>query len=112
MMGRLGAFYLGKKQVGGFLDWKLTFNMAEGLKDGDKTFKPQSWRIVAWAHWVSQVLDPGDLVDIKLCDNTGTAYWTGTGKIASTITKNLETLMHIQLEFLGSGPLEGGKVDG
>ena len=110
MNGRLGALYIGKKQVGGFLDWSYRPNLVTGQEGEDRTVKLQSWKVVAWAHWVKQQLLPGDAVRIKICADAGPAYWEADCKIASTPSRTLETLVHIQFELIGSGELEAGKV--
>ncbi len=110
MNGRLGAIYIGKKQVGGFLDWRYTPNLTDGQDGNAKTHKLQSWKVTAWAHWVKQKLDPGTPVRIRICADAGPAYWEGTGRVMSRLTDTLETLIHIQVEIIGSGELEGKQI--
>lgn len=110
MNGRLGAIYIGGQQVGGFLDWHQKLNLTEGVKDGDTTHKVRSWRILAWAHWLTRVLEPDTEVMIKLCADAGPNYWEGTGRISSKLTTTMGVLIHNQIEIIGSGELEGKKV--
>ena len=110
MNGRLGALYIGEKQVGGFLDWHVQLNIADGVKDNDRTQKVQSWKVTAWAHWISRLIEPGIEVKLRLCADAGNAYWEGTGRLATTPTKMIETLIHLQIEILGTGELVGGMV--
>lgn len=111
MNGRLGALYIGEKQVGGFLDWRYAPNLITSIDDGDQTQKVQSWKITAWAHWVRREILPGTAVRIRLCADAGKAYWEAKGVLASAPTKMIETLVHLQIEILGSGELTGGMVD-
>ena len=110
MNGRLGALYIGEKQVGGFLDWRYNPNLLTGIDDGNQTQKLQSWKVTAWAHWVSRLIEPGTEVKLRLCADVGNAYWEGTGRLATTPTKMIETLIHLQIEILGTGELVGGMV--
>ncbi len=110
MNGKLGAIYIGNQQVGGFLDWHQKLNLTDGVQDGDATHKVQSWRIIAWAHWLMRVIEPDAIVKIRLCADEGPAYWEGTGRIASKMTATMGTLTHLQFEVIGSGELEGKKV--
>lgn len=107
MNGKLGAIYIGKRQVGGFLDWDVKLNLKEGDEDGNRTVKPYAWKVTARAHWLSRILDPGDEVRLKLCSDAGTGYWECTGMIDCTLTKTMETLIHTFLDVIGSGELEG-----
>ncbi len=107
MNGRLGAIYIGGKQVGGFLDWQVRLNMADGVKDNDRTQKVQSWRVTAWSHWLTRLLELNAKVTIKLCADEGSAYWEGAGRIASKLTATMGTLTHTQFEVIGAGVLEG-----
>ena len=107
MEGRLGAIYIGKKQVGGFLDWHVKLNLTSGVDGTDKTVKLQSWKVVSWAHWLYQLLEPETKVRLKLCASTGKGYWECTGKVASQPTRTMGTLIHVRLDFNGTGELEG-----
>jgi len=108
--GRLGAIYIGSKQVGGFLDWHVKLNLNEGVDGDDKTAKLQSWKVISWAHWLSQPLEPDTQVRLKLCSDAGYAYWECTGKVASRATKTIGMLVHLRLNFIGSGELEAKEV--
>ncbi len=110
MNGRLGAIYIGRQQVGGFLDWHQKLNMLDGVVKGDATHKIGSWRIIAWAYWLTQIITPGTIVKIKLCADAGPVYWEGTGRITSKMMTTMGTLVHNQFEVIGSGVLEGKKV--
>ena len=110
MNGKLGAIYIREKQVGGFLDWTFRLNLADGVDGTDKTFKVKSWKITAWAHWLHQMLGPGDKVRVKLCSDEAPGFWEGECAIASQPTQQLETLAHVRIEFLGVGELTAGAV--
>ena len=110
MEGKLGAIYIGDKQVAGFLDWHVRLNMVEGVEDDYKTQKLQSWRIIAWAYWITRQIPPGSAVKVRLCADTGRAYWEGTGKVASRLTETTGTLVHVQLEVIGDGVLEAKEL--
>jgi len=105
MNGKLGALFIGRKQVGGFLDWTLRLNMADGVDDGDMTHNLHSWRVTAWAHWVSRIIDVGSDIRIMLCADAGPAYWLGKGKLTTRPTNSIGTLTHVQIEIIGSGEL-------
>ncbi len=107
MEGRLGAIYIGKKQVGGFLDWHVKLNLNEGVDGDDKTTKLASWKVVTWAHWLTQILEPGVKIRLKLCSDAGYGYWECNGKVNTQPTRTLGTLIHVRLDFIGSGDLEG-----
>jgi len=109
--GKLGAIYIGKKQVGGFTDWKVRLNITEGVEDNDRTRKLQGWRVVAWAHWITQKIEPGTEVRIKLCSNAGVGYWEGTGKLSNRLTDSLNMLVHSQMEVIGAGELEASSIE-
>ena len=111
MEGRLGAIYVDDKQVGGFLDWHIKMNLTDGVKGEDRTHKLQSWKVTAWAHWLTQPLIPGTEVRLKLCADDGPAYWEGKGKVANQLTATLHTLIHVIFEVFGSGELEAKKVE-
>ncbi len=111
MNGKLGAIYVGSQQVGGFLDWHQKLNITDGVKDGDQTHKVQSWRIIAWSHWLFKVIEPDALVRIRLCADEGSAYWEGTGRIVSKMATIMGTLVQNQFEVIGSGELEGKRVE-
>ena len=111
MEGKLGAIYIGEKQVGGFLDWRVKLNIAEGVRDEATTRKFKGWKVTAWAQWLFKPLNVGDEVKLKLCADAGPVFWCGTGRIANRLTANLNMLVHAQLEVLGNGELEPGKVD-
>ena len=112
MEGKLGAIYINNKQVGGFLDWDVKLNIAEGpLDDNNRTHQVQSWKVTAWSHWVSQQLDSGTDVTLKLCPDVGNGYWECKGKIACQLTKTLHTLIHVQLEVIGVGAIEGRELN-
>ena len=108
--GRLGAIYIGRKQVGGFLDWKVTLNLSDGVQGDDMVHKLQSWKVTAGAHWLARLLEIGTDVRLKLCSDAGLAYWEGTGKIASQLTSTLEMLIHVRLEVIGAGELEAKRL--
>ena len=108
--GRLGAIYIGKSQVGGFLDWHVKMNLTSGTNGDDATHKLQSWRVVAWAHWLFRLLEPDTVVRLKLCSSVGNAYWEGVGKVSCQPTRTIGALIHVQIEFTGSGELEGNGV--
>ncbi len=110
MNGKLGAIYIGNKQVGGFLDWRVVMNLSDGVKNSDRTHKLQSWRLTGWAHWISRRIEVGAEVRVRLCSDSGEAYWEGKGRLTSRLTDTLETLVHIQIEIVGSGKLEGSKI--
>lgn len=106
MNGKLGAIYIGNKQVGGFLNWHVQMNLSDGVKKR----KLQSWRLIGWAHWVSQRIEVGTEVRVRLCADAGEAYWEGKGRLANRLTDTLETIVHTQIEVVGSGELEGSKI--
>jgi len=108
--GRLGAIYIGNRQVGGFLDWHVKMNLTSGVDGNDATHKLQSWKVVAGSHWLTRLLEIGTDVRLKLCSDAGLAYWEGTGKIASQLTNTLEMLIHVRLEVIGAGEIEAKRL--
>lgn len=110
MEGRLGAIYIKGVQVGGFLDWHVKMNLADGVEGGDRTHKLQSWKVTSWAHWLTKPLEPDTQVRLKLCPSAGNAYWEATGKVASRPTSSLYMLAHVILEFVGNGKLEAKEL--
>ena len=112
MEGKLGAIYIGKRQVGGFEDWKLNLNMTEGAdRDGNKTAKIQSWKLSSWSYWVFKALSPGDKVRLMLCADVGSVYWEGNAVIACRLSSIMSTLIHTRLEIIGSGELTARTLD-
>jgi len=111
MEGKLGAIYINKRQVGGFLDWSVKLNMADDpLEDNAKSSHLHSWKVTAWSHWIAQQIDPGTKVTLKLCPDEGNGYWECNGNIACQLTKTLHTLIHVQLEVLGKEAIEGKEL--
>jgi len=109
--GRLGAIYIGSKQVGGFIDWYVKMNLADGVQGDDRTHKLQSWSIRTWGHWLIRLLEPGTKVRLKLCADAGMAYWEADGAVASPSTKSLNMLVHAPLDFIGNGELKAKVQD-
>lgn len=112
MEGRLGAIYVGKRQVGGFLDWHVKLNLTDGTDGANATHKLQSWRVIAWAHWLFNLLEPGAKVRLKLCANAGKAYWEGIGRVSCQPARTVDTLVHARVEFIGSGELKAKEAPG
>lgn len=110
MEGRLGAIYIGKRQVGGFLDWHVKLNIVGNILGDDATNKLQSWKVVAWAHWLFSLLEVDTKVRIQLCCSAGNAYWEGIGKVSRQPTRTVGTLIHTRIEFIGNGELEAKEV--
>lgn len=111
MEGKLGAIYINNKQVGGFLDWSVKLNIVDDpLQDNTKSSHVHSWKVLAWAHWLSLQLDPGTNITLKLCPDEGNGYWECSGKIACQLTKQLNMLIHVQLEVIGESPIEGKEL--
>ena len=111
MEGKLGAIYIGSRQVGGFLDWHVKVNLTDGVKGDARTHKLQSWKVVSWAHWLTQPLAPDTEVRLKLCSDAGNAYWECQGKVASQPTSSLHMLVHAPLDFIGNGEFEAKVQD-
>lgn len=111
MNGKLGAIYVDGRQIGGFLDWHVEIHLVDGVKNDSKTHRLQSWKVIAWAHWLTSRLDAGTKVDLKLCSDAGNAYWEATGKIANQLTSSFHMLVHTRLEVLGNGELEAKVQD-
>ena len=91
MEGKLGAIYIDGRQVGGFLDWHVKLNLNEGVDGDDRTRELKSWRVKAWAHWLTRQIALGADVKVKICADDGPAYWEGMGKIAGQLTSSLHS---------------------
>ncbi len=111
MEGRLGAIYIGKKQIGGFIDWYVKVNLTDGVDDDNRTHKLQSWKIRTWAHWLVQALPVDTKVRLKLCPSIGDVYWECDGKVFSRATSALNTLVHAPLDFMGNSEIEGKRLE-
>lgn len=111
MEGKLGAIYVKNRQIGGFLDWHVKINLVDGTKGDDRTHKLQSWKVISWAHWLTKPLLPDTKVALKLCSDSGNAYWEGVGKVSSLPTSSLHMLVHAPLEFVGNGKLEAKRAE-
>ena len=91
MEGKIGSLFVGKKQVGGFMDWSLLYNP-----------EVKQWKLIARAYWL---FEAASKVTVRLYAPKG--YWEGRGAITS-ITKTLtDTLIHETLELYGEGELQG-----
>ncbi len=112
MEGKLGALYIGKRQVGGFEDWNLKLNIADGRdSDNNKTVKMQSWKLSSFSYWLFRALNPGDKVRLMLCADAGNVYWEASAVIACRLSSVLSTLVHTRLEITGSGELIARSLD-
>ena len=111
MEGRLGAIYIDERQVGGFTDWSVKLNLSEGAKDKEKVVALQSWIVRAKAHYLFRELEPGKIVQLKLCADAGPGYWIGSGAIANETATTLGVLIHRPFEVVGHGELEAKKVE-
>ena len=110
MNGRLGGIYIGTKQVGGFLDWRMQLNVVKGTEGNDQTNRVQSWRVLAWAHWMTTPMEPNTEVTVRLCADEGLVYWEALGRVVTRTTPDMGVLVHNQIEVTGSGELAGKKM--
>ena len=110
MQGNLGAFFLGNKQIGGFLYWTLDFETEEKIikYDGDwpvKTIVKKGWQVIASGWWLVETFHPEAIYKIKLY--TEYAIYIGVGKITGIKEEILlDRLINKELKIKGVIPME------
>ena len=104
MKGRLGSLHNGILQIGGILDWSLDITLADSVRDASIFYKLAGWKVTAQSYWLFDV--PNGPIIIRLYPDVGTGYWQGEG-IVGYPQKIFDTLIHAQIELIGSGVLEG-----
>ena len=105
MKGKLGAIFRGDKQVGGFFDWNEETVLNESSnKDGEAVHKFVNWQLTAPSYWLYDIAS-GEVV-VRLYQ-TSAGYWEGNAFITSPMKRIFDTLIHEDIEIVGSGVLEG-----
>lgn len=105
MKGKLGVIFRGDKQVGGFFNWNEDTILNESSnRDGNLVHKFVSWRLTAPSYWLFDMIS-GEVMVRLYQANKG--YWEGKGFIQSPMKRIFDTLIHEDIEIVGSGVLEG-----
>ena len=101
-IGKVGAFFDGDKQIGGFFDWSLTINLVSGI-DGDfRTHRVASWSAITKAYWFERKLYN---VEVRFFSDATDHYWSGKAKLG-LYRYRPNVLIKEPLEFHGNGVLE------
>jgi len=100
--GKVGAFFVGDEQIGGFFDWSLTINLASGIDGNFRTHRVASWSAIANAYWFERKLYD---VEARFFSDATDHYWSGKVKLG---LYRFRTNVFIKepLEFHGNGVLE------
>lgn len=103
--GKIGAFFDGDEQIGGFFDWDLTINLVSSI-DGDyKTYRVASWSATAKAYWFERKLYD---VEARFFSDATNHYWSGKVRLGLYRFKP-NVLIEEPLDFHGNGVLETRK---
>jgi hypothetical protein len=96
MQGKVGAFFLGDKQIGGFFNWQLETHVQPKT---DRLL----WEAQANPYWFKR--QPYDSIEVRFYFDPDLNYWVG-----QTVLKGYKyepnTLIKESIEFSGQGILE------
>jgi len=100
--GKVGVFFVGDEQVGGFFDWVVTVNLADSVQAGFKVFKVASWAASAKSYWFEKRVTD---VEARFFCDASDYYWTAPTKLGIYRLRP-GILIEEPLEFKGNGVLE------
>ncbi len=100
--GKVGAFFVGGEQVGGFFDWRLTVNLTSNIVDGFQKHRVASWSVVAGSYWFESKADE---VEVRFYSDVSPHYWKGETRLGLYRFRP-DVLVKEPIEFWGNGVLE------
>jgi len=103
--GKVGAFFVDGKQIGGFFDWMLTVNLARGISGDFRTHKLASWSASARAYWFEQKLYD---IEARFFSDASDHYWAARTRLG-LYRFNPNVLIEEPLEFSGKDVLQSGQ---
>uniref|UniRef100_A0A6H1ZT57 Uncharacterized protein n=1 Tax=viral metagenome TaxID=1070528 RepID=A0A6H1ZT57_9ZZZZ len=104
MKGKLGSLWVGRNQVGGFLNWKLDLVLADFNRQSEATYKLAKWKLTADSYWL---FDIPRKVLVRLYPDNGKGYWEGMGVVTSQTKQLFDVLIPDSIEIIGEDVLEG-----
>ena len=95
MTGKIGAFFLDDKQIGGFFDWQLETHVQPKTTN-------LLWKGQAQSYWFKQ---DSDDVEARFYSDIDRTYWVGRAMLNKHQYK-AGKLIKEKIEFSGQGILE------